>query len=63
MKAADTKQLVDYLQGTLDFDPKTGDSMDILNDYIMVDGVYPHSKSGKPTAADMKQGLQRFLAG
>ena len=62
-KAADTKRLVDYLQGVVDFDPKTGESVDLLNDYVMVDEVYPHSKSGNPTAADMKDGMRRFLAG
>jgi len=62
-KAADIKRLVDYLQGVHDFDPETGESMDLLNDNVMVDGVYAQSKSGNLTAADMKDGMRRFLAG
>ncbi|KAL3156256.1 hypothetical protein ABBQ32_012531 [Trebouxia sp. C0010 RCD-2024] len=63
MKAADVKMLAEYLQQHLDHDPQTGEPLDFDKDCVMVDGAYPYSKSGNPTAADMKQGLRAFLAG
>ena len=63
MKAADVKMLAEYLQQHLDHDPQTGKPLDFDKDCVMVDGAYPCSTSGNPTAADMKQGLHAFLAG
>ena len=63
MKAADVKMLAEYLQEHLDHDPQNGESLDFDKDCVMVDGGYPYSKSGNPTAADIKQGLRAFLAG
>ena len=63
MKAADIKLLAEYLQQHLDHDPQTGEPLDFDKDSVMVDGAYSYSKSGNPTAADMKQGLHAFLAG
>ena len=63
MKAADVKMLAEYLQQHLDHDPQTGEPLDFDKDCVMVDGAYPYSKSGNPTAADIKQGLRAFLAG
>ena len=63
MKAADIKLLAEYLQQHLDHDPQDGEPLNFDKDYVMVDGAYPYSKSGNPTAADMKQGLRAFLAG
>jgi len=40
-----------------------GEPLDFDKDYVMVDGAYLYSKTGNPTAADMKQGLRAFLAG
>ncbi len=63
MKAADIKLLVEYLQQHLDHDPQNGEPLNFDKDFVMVDGTYLYSKSGNPTAADMKQGLRTFLAG
>ena len=63
MKAADVKMLAEYLQEHLDHDPQNGEPLDFDKDCVMVDGGYPYSKSGNPTAADIKQGLRAFLAG
>ena len=63
MKAADIKLLAEYLQQHLDHDPQDGEPLNFDKDYVMVNGAYPYSKSGNPTAADMKQGLRAFLAG
>ena len=63
MKAADVKLLAEYLQQHLDHDLQDGEPLNFDKDYVMVDGAYPYSKSGNPTAADMKQGLRAFLAG
>ena len=63
MKAADIKLLAEYLQQHLDHDPQNGEPLDFDKDCVMVDGAYPYSKSGNPTAADIKQGLRAFLAG
>ena len=63
MKAADIKLLAEYLQQHLDYDPQNGEPLNFDNDFVMVDGAYLDSKSGNPTAADMKQGLHTFLAG
>ncbi len=54
MKAADVKMLAEYLQQHLDHDPQTGEPLHFDKDCVMVDGAYPYSKSGNPTAADMK---------
>ena len=62
MKAADVKLLAEYLQ-QLDHDPQNGEPLDFDKDCVMVDGAYPYSKSGNPTAAAIKQGLRVFLAG
>ena len=63
MKAADIKLLAEYLQLHLDHNPQNGEPLDFDKDCVMVDGAYPYSKSGNPTAADIKQGLRAFLAG
>ena len=63
MKAADIKPLVEYLQQHLDHDPQNGEPLNFDKDFVMVDGAYPNSKTGNPTAADIKQGLRAFLAG
>jgi len=63
MKAADVKMLAEYLQQHLDHDPQNGEPLDFDKDCVMVGGAYPYSKSGNPTAADIKQGLRVFLAG
>ena len=63
MKAADTKLLAEYLQQHLDHDPQNGEPLNFDKDFVMVDGAYLYSKSGNPTAADIKQGLRAFLAG
>ena len=63
MKAADIKLLAEYLQQHLDHDPQNGEPLDFDKDCVMVGGAYPYSKSGNPTAADIKQGLRVFLAG
>jgi len=63
MKAGDIKLLAEYLQQHLDHDPQTGEPLSFDKDFVMVDGAYPYSKSGNPTAADIKQGLRAFLAG
>ncbi|DBA94419.1 TPA: hypothetical protein ACH3X1_002018 [Trebouxia sp. C0004] len=63
MKAADIKMLAEYLQQHLDHDPQNGEPLDFDKDCVMVHGAYPYSKSGNPTAADIKQGLRVFLAG
>ena len=63
MKAADIKMLAEYLQQHLDHDPQNGEPLDFDKDCVMVGGAYPYSKSGNPTAADIKQGLRVFLAG
>ena len=63
MKAADIKLLAEYLQQHLDHDPQNGEPSDFDKDCVMVDGAYPYSKTGNPTAADIKQGLRAFLAG
>ncbi|KAL3144256.1 hypothetical protein ABBQ32_004029 [Trebouxia sp. C0010 RCD-2024] len=63
MKAADIKLLAEYLQQHLDHDPQNGEPLDFDKDCVMVDGAYPYSKTGNPTAADIKQGLRAFLAG
>ena len=62
MKAADIKLLAEYLQQHLD-NPQNGEPLDFDKDCVMVNGAYPYSKSGNPTAADIKQGLRAFLAG
>ena len=62
MKAADIKLLAEYLQQHLDHDPQDGEPLNFDKDCVMVDGAYPYSKSGNPTAADVKQGLRAFLA-
>ena len=51
MESADTQHLADYLQGW--HWPKIDDSMDILNDFIKVDGGVSTLHKCKPTAADM----------
>jgi len=63
MKAADTKLLAEYLQQHLDHDPQNGEPLNFDKDFVMVHGAYLYSKTGNPTAADMKQGLRAFLAG
>ena len=63
MKAADIKLLAEYLQQHLDHDPQNGEPLDFDKHCVMVDGAYPYSKTGNPTAADIKQGLRAFLAG
>lgn len=63
MKAADIKLLAEYLQQHLDHDPQNGEPLNFDKDFVMVDGNYPNSKSGNPTAADMKEGLRAFLSG
>ena len=60
MKAADLKMLAEYLQQHLDHDPQNGEPLDFDKDCVMADGAYPYSKSGNPTAADIKQGLRAF---
>ncbi|DBA95181.1 TPA: hypothetical protein ACH3X1_015679 [Trebouxia sp. C0004] len=62
MKAADVKMLAEYLQQHLDHDPQNGEPLDFDKDCVMVGGAYPYSKSGNPTATDIKQGLRVFLA-
>ncbi len=63
MKAADVKMLAEYLQQHLDHDPQNGEPLSFDKDFVMVDGAYLYSKTGNPTAADIKQGLCTFLAG
>ncbi len=63
MKAADIKPLAEYLQQHIDHDPQNGEPLNFDKDFVMVDGAYPNSKTGNPTAADIKQGLRAFLAG
>ena len=63
MKAAEIKQLAKYLQQHLDHDPQNGEPLNFDEDYVIVNGAYPNSKTGNPTAADLKQGLRAFLAG
>ena len=40
-----------------------GQALDFSEDFVKVQGSFKHSKSGNVTAADLKDGLRRFLSG
>ncbi|KAK9814199.1 hypothetical protein WJX72_002175 [[Myrmecia] bisecta] len=53
----------DHPQEHIDHGPASGEALDLDEHFVQVQGVYEYSKSGKPTAADLKAGLRRFLTG
>ena len=64
MTAANVKALCAHLQETVDHDPMTGKDVDFVQDYVAgPGGVFQHSLSGKPTAADFKSGLRHWISG
>ncbi len=62
MPAADVKLLSEYLQVNVDHDAVTGEDLDFTEDYVKTGGLFKHSKTGNATAADLKDGLRRFLS-
>ncbi|KAK9823215.1 hypothetical protein WJX72_001126 [[Myrmecia] bisecta] len=63
MSAAAVKSLCAYLQEHINHDPATGQALDFTENFVKVLGSFKHSKSGHVTAADLKDGLARFLTG
>ena len=63
LPAAGVNALCAYLQEHVDHDPTTGQAIDFSEDFVKVQGGFKHSKSGNATAADLKDGLRRFLSG
>ena len=61
LTAANVKAVCAHLQETIDHDPMTGKDVDFLQDYVAgPGGVFQHSLSGKPTAADF---MRHWISG